>query len=301
MYYWNGSTWIAYSSTAAALGVTSSTSIALSFSANKVSASALYSASAADSNNIKISLDTQSDGIRAQLPVSGSGSIRAQFSATAPITYSSTTGDIGSTAAASGVAGHVTTSQQNMSGTKSFIDGIRVGASGSLSSASYLYEAVSTTKAAYPFPSMTTTQRNAIASPVAGMAIYNSTLGCPEMYMNSIWQPMDGSWANTGQQNVADAGAISMTNIQYRRLTIPVASSNSSPAMISATAGIAAGNYHGQEMMLIGDLGANAALTIQSGTTVSINGTCTLDEGETMHLIWNGVDNLWLEVARSEG
>jgi hypothetical protein len=55
-----------------------------------------------------------------------------------------------------------------------------------LSSASALFEVKSTTKGFLP-PRMTTTQRNAIASPAAGLQVYDTTLNRPCFYDGTTW------------------------------------------------------------------------------------------------------------------
>jgi hypothetical protein len=62
---------------------------------------------------------------------------------------------------------------------------LRVG-SLSLADASAVLQADSTTKGFLP-PRMTTTQRNAIASPAAGLIVYDTTLNLPHFYNGTIW------------------------------------------------------------------------------------------------------------------
>jgi hypothetical protein len=52
--------------------------------------------------------------------------------------------------------------------------------------ASAIFDIVSTTKG-LGLPSMTTTQQNAIATPRAGLAVYNSTLSLPTFYNGTTW------------------------------------------------------------------------------------------------------------------
>ena len=65
-----------------------------------------------------------------------------------------------------------------------------VGAS-SAASASAVLEASSTTQGFLP-PRMTTTQRNAISSPAAGLTIWNTTYVQLEVYNGSLWVNMNG-------------------------------------------------------------------------------------------------------------
>lgn len=66
------------------------------------------------------------------------------------------------------------------------INGKNFGDSAALD-ASAIFQTTSTTKGSIPAPKMTTAQRNAIASPVSGLQIYNTTTGYPECYDGSQW------------------------------------------------------------------------------------------------------------------
>ncbi len=58
---------------------------------------------------------------------------------------------------------------------------------GGTANANAILDAQSTTKAFMP-PRMTTTQKNAIALPTAGMVVYDSTLGKLSVYTGSVWE-----------------------------------------------------------------------------------------------------------------
>jgi hypothetical protein len=62
----------------------------------------------------------------------------------------------------------------------------KVGVYNSTYNSSAILEAVSTTKGFLP-PRMTTTQRNAIASPAAGLIVYDTTLNLPHFFNGTIW------------------------------------------------------------------------------------------------------------------
>lgn len=70
---------------------------------------------------------------------------------------------------------------------------------GSAAVASALLDVQSTTKG-FRAPSMTTTQRNAIASPAAGLMIYNTTLNAYQVYNGTAWSSVGGG-ANGGSGN----------------------------------------------------------------------------------------------------
>ena len=58
--------------------------------------------------------------------------------------------------------------------------------------------ALTSTTSGFRAPAMTTTQRNAIASPVAGLLIYNTTLSVYQVYNGSIWTSVGGGATGTG-------------------------------------------------------------------------------------------------------
>jgi hypothetical protein len=72
-----------------------------------------------------------------------------------------------------------------------------VGLGTSSPNASTILDMVSTTKG-FGLPSMTTTQQNAIASPRAGLAIYNNSLGYPTYYDGGSWNAFFSGWGLSG-------------------------------------------------------------------------------------------------------
>ncbi len=63
---------------------------------------------------------------------------------------------------------------------------LKVGNNPTTIAASAMLDVESTTKGLLP-PRMTTTERDAIASPAAGLVIYNTTINCLEYYNATIW------------------------------------------------------------------------------------------------------------------
>ena len=63
----------------------------------------------------------------------------------------------------------------------------QVGVGTAIPDSSAQLDVSSTTKGFLP-PRMTTVQRNAIANPVAGLQIFNTTTNCLEFYVNGLWQ-----------------------------------------------------------------------------------------------------------------
>ncbi len=68
-------------------------------------------------------------------------------------------------------------------------------------SASAALEVVSTTRG-FRGPVMTTTQRDAIATPVAGLLIYNSTLSSYQVYSGTAWTSVGGGATGGGGNQV---------------------------------------------------------------------------------------------------
>ena len=70
----------------------------------------------------------------------------------------------------------------------------QVGINTTMPNASAMLDVVSTNKGLLP-PRMTTDQRNAIASPAAGLVIFNTTTNCINFYTSSGWNESCGSLA----------------------------------------------------------------------------------------------------------
>tara|TARA_R110000822_G_scaffold46717_1_gene124306 strand:- start:283 stop:510 length:228 start_codon:yes stop_codon:yes gene_type:complete len=66
-------------------------------------------------------------------------------------------------------------------------NGGNVGIGTTTPNANALLDITSTTKAFLP-PRMTTTQKNAVASPTAGMVVYDSTLSKLAVYTGAAWE-----------------------------------------------------------------------------------------------------------------
>jgi hypothetical protein len=131
--------------------------------------------------------DTQT--IFAQNTGTGNGVVGVSDSATG-VAGSSTSGNgvSGSSSSGIGVAGESATSKAgDFKG--DFLIETYSGATGAID-ASAITEIRSTTKGVL-LPRMTTTQRNAIASPATGLEIYNTTTNRKEVYNGSYWQGVD--------------------------------------------------------------------------------------------------------------
>ena len=64
---------------------------------------------------------------------------------------------------------------------------VSINSDGSLPDNSAMLDVKSTIRGLLP-PRMTTAQRDAIVSPVAGLQIFNTTTNCLEFYVNGFWQ-----------------------------------------------------------------------------------------------------------------
>lgn len=97
---------------------------------------------------------------------------------------------------ASASTGPVTLSLPQSIATTSGVQFGTLGLGGALVSSAIL--SMSTTVQGFLPPRMTTTQRNAIASPATGLEIYNTTNNQPEYYNGTIWTAMTGGSGTPG-------------------------------------------------------------------------------------------------------
>lgn len=139
------------------------------------------------SGNINIGTTTTDAGFR--LDVNGTARVQGDLSSTGIITAQSRFTQLGSNANTfPGIINHMGAAQ-SVSG----LNTTRICANTDLSvgfaggaDASAVIEARSTTKGFLP-PRMTTTQKNAIASPAAGLMVYDTTLNVISYYNGSMW------------------------------------------------------------------------------------------------------------------
>ena len=78
------------------------------------------------------------------------------------------------------------------------------------------FELASTTKGVLP-PRMTTAQRDLIASPVAGLIIYNTTTNCWEWYNGTVWY--NGCGANVSSNGTATVSSYSCATASAGSMT----------------------------------------------------------------------------------
>jgi uncharacterized protein (TIGR02145 family) len=124
---------------------------------------------------------------------------------------------------------------------------------------------VSSTTRGLLFPRMTTTQRDAIASPSAGLVIFNTTSNCLNMFTGAIWNELCG----TATQGLV--ATLSCTPTDNGTLT-----ANTAASSVSSVFSYTGGNnltHNGQTVTSSGVTGLTA--TLASGTMSSAGGTLT--------------------------
>lgn len=120
-------------------------------------------------------------------------------------------------------------------------------------------DVTSTNKGFLP-PRLTTTQRNAITNPVAGLVIYNTTTNCLNIFVGSIWNETCGT-ATQGLVSTIDCLSAANNGSLY---------SGVSASSVSSDISYAGGNglpYTGQTVTSTGITGLTATLT--AGTMAS--------------------------------
>ena len=155
-----------------------------------------------------------------------------------------------------------------------FNNGAEVGIGTVSPNTSAKLDVESTTQGFLP-PRMTTTQRNAITSPAAGLTIYNTTVNCLQWWNGSIW--FDGCGNNTP--------SAALTTLNCGGATTTGTLTNGSAANGVSTAipytGGNAGTYGAQSVSSTGVVGLTATLaagTLANGAgslTYTITGTPT--------------------------
>jgi hypothetical protein len=155
-------------------------------------------------NNIAI-------GFSANASSSGLKNLTVAYSGSLPLSTGSNQMNIGNVLWGADCSGTGTTAAGSLS----------VGAN--TPNASAIFDIVSTTKG-LGLPSMTTTQQNAIASPRAGLAVYNSTLNLPTFYNGTAWSPYFSGWSLTGNAGTSAAtnfiGTTDDIDLMFRRNNI---------------------------------------------------------------------------------
>ena len=157
-------------------------------------------------------------------------------------------------------------SQWVVNGTNFYNNGSNLGVGTTSPDASALTDLTSTTQGFLP-PRMTTVQRNAIANPVNGLMIFNSTTGCPNYYFSSVWYEWCGTPSYTAALTTLNCVGATTTGT----LTNGTAASGVSTA-IGYTGGNA-GTYSAQSVSSTGVVGLTA--TLSAGTLANGAGSLT--------------------------
>jgi uncharacterized protein (TIGR02145 family) len=168
-----------------------------------------------------------------------------------------------------------------------FNNGAEVGIGTVSPNTSAKLDVESTTQGFLP-PRMTTTQRNAIASPAAGLTIYNTTVNCLQWWNGTIWYDGCGNNTPSAALTTLNCGGATTTGT----LTNGTAASGVSTA-VSYTGGNA-GTYGAQSISSTGVVGLTATLaagTLANGAgslTYTITGTPTTSGTATFAITVGG-------------
>lgn len=185
--------------------------------------------------------------------------------------------------------GVIANAAQSLPGEKRFASGIQVGAVTALA-ANSAFEVTSTTKLSTPMPKMTTTQRNAVSTPTAGQALFNTTTNQPEYYDGANFV---GFGALKVIANSAISNAATFTAANNRR-QIQQISGNGGAVTLADLATTNA--VEGDELFLLGTDDANT-VAFNSATNTVLNGSITFVNNTLLHLVF--ANGKYREVARN--
>lgn len=161
----------------------------------------------------------------------------------------------------------------------------QVGIGTNSPNASSILDLSSTSKAFIP-PRMTTTQRDQIANPVAGMMIYNSTTACVEFYKGTGWYNVcTGATSTLSSNNVAAANLIAHWTFD-----------TDSKEVISNTAAFSGGTYNvGTTTFGAGRIG-NAATFVNGALVYPTIPNLNLDTALQSYTV-----SMWIKMKSREG
>lgn len=188
--------------------------------------------------------------------------------------------------------GGVSTAAQVFGGEKRFPGGAKIGSNAALT-ASLIMEVVSTTLLAAPMPSMTTAQRDLIATPATGGMLYNANQKHPEFYNGTLYEPIGHVYVG-GALTPTDASTITPSDSRNSFYTVSGDSGNA--VSISNVAITNAKN--GDRLVYIGT-SDTATVTFQSGTDIQTNGSCTLGSGDSIEFMYVNALSKWIEMNRT--
>jgi hypothetical protein len=141
-----------------------------------------------------------------------------------------------------------------VNGTNFYNNGGSLGVGTTAPDASSKLEVNSTTQGFLP-PRMTTAQRDAIASPAAGLTIYNTTVNCLQWWNGTFWYDGCGNNSPSAALTTLNCGSAATTGT----LTSGTAASSVSTAI--SYSGGNAGTYNAQTISSTGVTGLTATLT----------------------------------------
>ena len=153
-----------------------------------------------------------------------------------------------------------------MNGTNLFNNGSNLGVGTTSPHASALTDLTSTTQGFLP-PRMTTTQRNAIASPAIGLLIFNITTNCLNFYTGAAWFETCGTQTYTAALTAINCVGASTTGT----LTNGTAASGVSVSVPYTGGNL--GTYAAQSVLSSGVVGLTA--TLAAGTLANGAGSLT--------------------------
>lgn len=188
--------------------------------------------------------------------------------------------------------GGVSTSAQVFGGEKRFPAGVKIGSNAALT-ASLIAEVVSTTLLAAPMPSMTTVQRDLIATPATGGMLYNTNQKHPEFYNGTLYAPIGHTYAG-GALTPTDASTITPADTRNAFYTV----SGNAGAAVSITNVAITNAKNGDKLVYVGT-SDTATVTFQSGTDIQTNGTCTLASGDSIEFMYVNALSKWIEMNRT--
>ncbi len=114
--------------------------------------------------------------------------------------------------------------------------GVVVSNASATADASAMLDVNSTSKGFLP-PRMTTVQRDAIASPAAGLVIFNNTTGCLNFWKQTAWYEICGSCAPQPTQSNAGADQLSLAGTSATLAANTPANGSGAWSIVSGTGG----------------------------------------------------------------
>lgn len=157
---------------------------------------------------------------------------------------------------------------------------------GTSANVSALFQIDSTTKG-FLKPRMTTTQRNAVGSPTAGLEIYNTTTNTPQYYNGSAWTDVTGSGTD-----------LTGLGVDHRVMRWNGTDTAQSSDWFIDDAGVLYPNTDGQD---IGLTGTNRIGTIYMTSTIDFGSQLILSESGAERMKITGSGNVLIGAGSEDG